>query len=264
MVQPSLFLNRPIAFAESSLALLRLAFESGGSAVALLGERLSEPAPYEVIKGIAIIPVTGMLLPGSGLSWSEATYYQDIRQSLEAALEDPAVRSLALLVNSPGGTVSQCFDTAELIYQARGSKPIWAILDDAAYSAAYAIASAADFITVPRTGGTGSIGVVGMHLDVTASLADAGIKVTTFQFGERKTDSYPTTAMTEPARTRMQADIDELGEMFVALVARNRNISPESVRNTQAATFLGEKGVALGLADRTATPQEAISALLKV
>ncbi|GBR06396.1 S49 family peptidase [Asaia siamensis] len=260
----SLFLNRPIALTEASLALLRVGFQGGGNAEAFLGERMAAPdAPYEVIEGIAIIPVSGVLLPGSGWSWSGATYYQDIRCSLAAALQDPAVNSIALIVNSPGGTVSECFDTADLIYQARGDKPIWAILDDVAYSAAYAIASAADFITVPRTGGTGSIGVVGMHVDVTASLADAGIKVTTFQYGARKTDSYPTTPLTDPARERMQADIDEMGEMFVALVARNRNISPEIVRNTQAATFMGEHGIALGLADQIATPQEAISALLR-
>jgi len=261
----SLFLNRPIALASARLALMRSAFERGADAESFLGDRLpDQDAPYQVIGGIAIIPVLGVLLPGSGWCWSGATYYRDIRICLAAALEDPNVKSLALVINSPGGTVSECFDTADLIYGARGVKPIWAILDDVAYSAAYAIASAADFITVPRTGGTGSIGCVCMHVDITEALAEAGIKVTTFQFGERKTDSYPTTPLSDQARDRVQAEIDEMGEMFVALVARNRGLSPEIIRNTQAATYLGEHGVALGLADQIATPQEAIGALLKL
>jgi ClpP class serine protease len=45
-----------------------------------------------------------------------------------------------------------------------GEKPIHAILTENAYSAAYAIASAADRISVPRTGGVGSVGVITMHL----------------------------------------------------------------------------------------------------
>ena len=47
------------------------------------------------------------------------------------------------------------------------------ILGENAYSAAYALASAAEFITVPRTGGTGSIGVIVMHVSFEEALKKA-------------------------------------------------------------------------------------------
>ena len=62
----------------------------------------------------------------------------------------------------------------------------------------------------------------------------------------------------------MQAEVDQLGEMFVSMVSRNRKISAERVRNTEAGTFLGEAGVDAGLADVVASPQEAFAALLEV
>ena len=102
------------------------------------------------------------------------------------------------------------------------------------------------------------IGVVGMHVDITGMLDQAGIKVSTFQFGDQKTDSYPTTPITDAAAARFQADIDEMGELFVATVARNRGLSPDAVRATQAATFLGQHGVAAGLADAVMSADDAM------
>ncbi|TOL42864.1 serine peptidase, partial [Vibrio parahaemolyticus] len=70
---------------------------------------------------------------------------------------------ICLDIDSPGGEVAGCFDLVDLIYELRGKKPIYAILSENAYSAAYAIASAADKIYVPRTGGVGSVGVIVIH-----------------------------------------------------------------------------------------------------
>ncbi|WP_196302053.1 S49 family peptidase, partial [Ralstonia solanacearum] len=44
-------------------------------------------------------------------------------------------------------------------------KPVWAVANDMAFSAAYALASAASRLFVSRTGGVGSIGVIAMHVD---------------------------------------------------------------------------------------------------
>jgi ClpP class serine protease len=76
----------------------------------------------------------------------------------------------------PGGEVSGCFDLVDAIYAIRGKKPIWGILNEYAYSAGYAIASACDYVTVPRTGGVGSIGVITMHVDMSKAIDSAGLK----------------------------------------------------------------------------------------
>ncbi|MCJ2067762.1 S49 family peptidase [Methylobacterium sp. J-030] len=220
--------------------------------------------PYEVVDGIAIVRIQGVLVHGDDCCWWWGeTSYASIRRTLLAALADPEVKAVVLHVDSPGGEVAGCFDLADDIYRLRGEKPIVAIVDEYCCSAAYALASAADRIVAPRTAVIGSIGVITMHLDVTAALEQAGLKVTTVQFGDRKSDSYPTTVLSDDARKRMQADIDSLGKMFVALVARNRDLNPDAVRATEAGTFLGAAAVKAGLSDAVLTPDAAFAALVE-
>jgi signal peptide peptidase SppA len=179
------------------------------------------------------------------------------------AMEDPKAKAIAFDIDSPGGEVSGCFDLVDAIYGQRGTKPIWAILSDSAYSAAYAIASACDRITVPRTGGTGSVGVICMAVEFSKALSASGITVTIFQYGDRKADGNEYMPMEDAARKRFQADIDAMGDLFVSTVARNRNISKATVRGTQATTFLGAAGVEIGFADAVMAPDEAFRSLLE-
>lgn len=220
---------------------------------------------YDNVCGVAVIPVQGTLVQklGSLRPWSGMSGYDGIRQNLFMALDDPEVKAIALDIDSPGGEVAGCFDLVDTIYGLRGRKPIWSILNEAAYSAAYAIASAADRIVVPRTGGVGSIGVICAHVDLSKALTAAGVKVTFITYGERKADGHAEIPLSEEALARFQADIDTMGGLFVDTVARNRNISAATVRDTQAATFLGAQGVALGLADEVAAPDAAFRALIQ-
>ncbi|MGV8865552.1 MAG: S49 family peptidase [Janthinobacterium svalbardensis] len=221
-------------------------------------------AGYEVVAGVAIIEVYGTLVQklGSLRPWSGMTGYDGIRQNFLMALSDPDVKAIMLDIDSPGGEVAGCFDLVDAIYRARGKKPIWSILNECAYSAAYAIASAADRITVPRTGGVGSIGVIWMHMDWSKALTGAGFKVTFITYGESKADGHPEIPLSPEALARFQGDIDTMGELFVTTVARNRNISAKVVRDTQAATYLGAAGVSQALADDVLAPDAAFRAFL--
>jgi signal peptide peptidase SppA len=220
---------------------------------------------YDVISGAGIIPVCGTLVQklGSIRPYSGMTGYDGIRFNLSAALDDSDVRGVVLDIDSPGGEVAGLFDLVDAIYAARGRKPIWAILDEHAYSSAYAIASAADRIVVPRTGGTGSIGVIALFADISKMLQAGGITVNVIQFGARKADGMPSIPFSPEARDRFQTDVNTLGELFVATVARNRGIDPGLVRATEADAFLGAKGVRLKLADAVASPDAAFAEFLQ-
>lgn len=220
---------------------------------------------YEVVEGVAILEVQGTLVQKLGTlrPYSGMTGYDGIRQNFLSALTDPAVKAIALDIDSPGGEVAGCFDLVDTIYGARGTKPIWSILDESAYSAAYAIASAADRIIVPRTGGTGSIGVITAHVDWSKWLNGQGVKVTYITYGERKVDGAPELPLSEEALARYQQDINTMGELFVSTVARNRAIPADKVRETQATTYLGANGVEMGLADAVMAPDAAFLALLE-
>ena len=225
----------------------------------------AEEKSYDVYQGVAIIPVQGMLVQRGG--WMNAlsglTGFDAVRSSFAEAFNDDTVKAILLDIDSPGGEVAGCFDLVDAIYGARGKKPVWASLSENAFSAAYALASACDKICVPRTGGTGSIGVIAMIADITKALSKEGVAVNIIQFGARKADGYSEAPFTPQARARFQAQIDAVGNLFVNTVARNRNMKASAVIAQQAMTYMGQDGVRAGLADMVAAPDAAFGALLK-
>lgn len=241
-----------------------------GSTISLMGQDMfddPEPdRPYDVSpEGAAIIPVRGTLVQRNGLHpYSGMTGYDGIRAKFLDAVGDKAVKGIVLDIDSPGGEVAGVFDLADTIYAARGAKPIWAILNEVAYSAAYCLACAADTVTLPRTGGAGSIGVIAMCVDMSAALDKAGIVVNVITHGKRKADGNEFQPLPKEARDRFQADIDTIGVLFEETVARNRGIQPGAVRDMEASTFLGQAAVTMKLADRVAAPDEAFDAFLKL
>jgi len=221
---------------------------------------------YDVAEGVALIQVQGTLVQRLGTlrPYSGMTGYDGIRQNFLSALMDPAVRAIVLDIDSPGGEVAGCFDLADQIYAARGIKPIWAVLAEGAYSAAYALASAADRITVPRTGGAGSIGVITMLADLSRALGKDGIAVHFVTYGERKAEEARArfTGVSPDLLARIQGEIDQVGELFVATVARNRRLSADRIRAQQAACFLGAAALDQQLVDAVMPPDQAFRALL--
>lgn len=262
-------LNRPLALSAQHAGILSSMLLKGGDDTMLFGppdewEQFAAQQITTRVDGVAIIKISGVLLPGSGgYWWGGATFYDDISTAFDLAVNDGGVKAIVLHIDSPGGTVAGCFDVAEQIYQGRSKKPVVAIVDEMACSAGYALASAADTITLPRTGEVGSIGVVSMHVDITGALDQDGIKVTTFQFGDRKTDGYPTTPLSDEAAQLWQSDTDRLGDLFVSTVARNRGLEPDVIRDMQAAVYRGQLGVDAGLADAVMSRADAFTDLLK-
>ena len=254
-----------IAALSERLGIIRIDGASMSSFDELSRSGLNPRCGYDLVEGVAIIPVQGTLVQKLGTlrPYSGMTGYDGIRMNLLSAIVDPDVKAVVFDINSPGGEVSGCFDLVDTIYSCRGEKPIWAILNESAYSAAYAIASATDHITVPRTGGTGSIGVIWMHMDMSQAIKDNGLNVTIVRHGDRKAETNPYGPLTKKALQSSQEDIDEVGKLFADTVARNRGISSDSILSLQAATFQGQSGIEKGLADSVMAPDAAFLALLE-
>lgn len=204
--------------------------------------------------GIAIVPVIGTLVSRSGYlgAASGLTAYSDIADAIEAAATDPGIRAILLDVDSSGGEVGGLFDLVDHIRAIRSQcgKPIWAVADEAALSAAYAIACCADRLYVTQTGEIGSIGVVAVHRDESGADAQAGLAWTFVHAGACKVDGNPHQPLSDSARTSLQADVDALYGRFVDLVAQCRKKPPEMIRATEAAVYRGDQAVAAGLADK--------------
>lgn len=228
------------------------------------GETYQESG-YEVELGIAKIDIEGttVMKLGGVRPMSGMTGYDGIRQNVLEAANDSRVKAILLDIDSPGGEVAGMFDLADTIRAVdKQKKPVFAVLTESAYSAGYCLASAARKIYLPRTGGVGSIGIVWMHCDFSKAIKEAGVVVTFVTRGARKTDGAEELPLSAEALARAQKDIDTIGGMFEAMVARNRGLSAAKIRDMEAGTFLGTEGVTVGLADEVMSPDEAFQDIL--
>jgi signal peptide peptidase SppA len=207
---------------------------------------------------IAVINVSGALVnrPMPGDCGPGPMSYVEIQQAFDAAMANDGVQAIVFRFESPGGSASGCFDLAEHIRAGRGKKPIYASLDDYAYSAAFALAVAADEIWTTRSAGAGSVGVVGYHIDESGRLAQQGIKVTPIYSGAHKVDFSPAQPLKDAVRERMQDKMDAMRLAFATLVAESRGLEVEAVMATEAEVYSGADAVAVGFADRIGTFQQ--------
>ena len=210
--------------------------------------------------GIAVIPIYGTLVRRTqGLeAQSGLTSYAGITQSLETALADPSVAAILLDIDSPGGESSGVFDLADRIRAATAIKPVWAVANDMAFSAAYALASAASRLIVSRTGGVGSIGVIAMHVDQSVKDQQDGIAYTAVFAGDRKNDLNPHAPISGEAHSFLQGEVNRIYDLFATTVAKHRGMGVNTIKSTQAALFFGADAVASGLADDVGTLDDAI------
>lgn len=210
--------------------------------------------------GIAVIPIYGTLVRRTqGLeAQSGLTSYAGIAQSLETALADPSVAAILLDIDSPGGESSGVFDLADRIRAATAIKPVWAVANDMAFSAAYALGSAASRLIVSRTGGVGSIGVIAMHVDQSVKDQQDGIAYTAVFAGDRKNDLNPHAPISGEAHSFLQGEVNRIYDLFATTVAKHRGMGVNTIKSTQAALFFGADAVASGLADDVGTLDDAI------
>ncbi len=219
----------------------------------------SDPVP--TMPGIAVIPIHGTLVRRAlGLdAMSGLTSYTRIAADLDAALASPDVAGILLDIDSPGGEAGGAFELADQIRAASAIKPIWAHAGDSAFSAAYALASAAQRVTLAQTGGVGSIGVIALHIDQSVRNAQNGLSVTALYAGAHKNDATPHAPLTPQATEALQTEIDRLYALFVDHVAAMRGLDADVVRATEAALYFGQDAVTAGLADVVA-PFDAVLA----
>lgn len=221
------------------------------------------PYAFDAETGLALIEIDGVLVHRFGYvgALSGLVGYDGISTQIRVALDDPDVRGILLDIHSPGGEVSGCFALCREIRAARASKPVWAIANELATSAAYAIAAQADYLFLPASAEVGSIGVVLMHADYSRALDADGIKVSLIFAGERKVDGNPYEPLPAPVRARWEGELEALRGQFAAEVGAGRpGLGAAAAIETEAAILMGADAVAARLADGVADPPEVVAA----
>lgn len=220
------------------------------------------PAPAPSAGGVAVLPLFGVIghRMGSMSEISGGTSTEAFAQDFGAAVANPRVSRVVIDVNSPGGAVPGVDELSRRIYDARSEKPITAVANSAAASAAYWIASAAsEFVVIP-SGRVGSIGVFGVHTDRSEADAQAGIRRTIVKAGKYKAEDTPFAPLSEEAHAAMQAEVDDVYGTFIDTVARNRGTTTARVRSGfgEGRTISARAALAEGMVDRIATLEEVL------
>lgn len=232
-----------------------------------IGRPLSnEQKPYDVIDGVAVIYATGVLAKRMNLFMqiSGGCSMQILGNNIRSAISDNTVKSIILMMDSPGGTVDGTQDLANLIYAARDEKPIVTLSDGCMCSAAYWIGSAATRAYISSdTVAVGSIGVVAAHVDVSRQEEQMGIKTTEIYAGKFKRLATQYAPLSDEGRQSIQDYVDYLYSIFVSAVAKQRGVDEQVVLKDMAdgRVFIGQQAIDAGLVDGVSTLDELIADL---
>lgn len=207
--------------------------------------------------GVPVVTIRGPLEHHAGM-WCDN--YDSILARASEALSGPS-RGVVLRIDSPGGFVSGCMETARAIRAlADGSgKTIVAYVDGQACSAAYALACVAHTVVVPQSATLGSIGVLMARTDASEALASAGVRLHLIKSGARKGYGTAEVPVSADELAAIQDTVDTQAALFFDHVAACRSLSVDAVSGLQAGVLIGARAVAAGLADVVGTLDDALA-----
>jgi signal peptide peptidase SppA len=220
------------------------------------GPRNRQPA--QAGEGVALLQLYGIIAPRASMLEETSTGGTGLDQfmgAFRAAMTDPEIGSIVIDIDSPGGQVDGVPEAAAEIRAARELKRIVAIANSTAASAAYYLgAQAGEFVSTP-SGWVGSIGVRSAHEDLSGFYEQKGVKITQITAGKYKGEGSPYGPLTEETRAYMQTIVDGYYAMFLADVAKGRNVPLATVRGGfgEGRMLLAKDAKAEGMIDRIDT-----------
>jgi signal peptide peptidase SppA len=236
---------------------------------AALGRPLRSPklTGYDVQDGVAVIEIVGVMGKRMNLFTriSGGVSTQVAANVIRTAMDDPSVEAIALVLDSPGGTVDGTQELMQVVRAAAAKKPVAALADGTMASAAYWVGSAAAKVFASsQVTMVGSIGVVATHVDVSGAEQARGVKTTEVTAGSQKRVVSQYAPLTEEGRAELLAKAQHIYGVFLQDVVVNRGVSDLALAHTQMAdgqVFIGQQAIDAGLVDGFATLDEVIALL---
>jgi signal peptide peptidase SppA len=184
--------------------------------------------------GIAVLPLYGVVTQRGNMvddiSGPGSSSTQQFTSVLRQMLADDTVGQILIDIDSPGGSVYGVSELASEIIKARAQKPVVAVANSLAASAAYWIGCSASEFYVTPGGEVGSIGVWQAHFDYSKALEEDGVKPTLISAGKFKVEGNPYVPLDEQAQAFMQSRVDDYYNAFVQAVAIGRGVSINDVK----------------------------------
>ena len=199
----------------------------------------------------AVVPIDGVLTarPDIFVRWlfGGNPTYEGIIAAADQAATDPKVKRMRLeFGEAPGGMLTGLEGAIEALQ--RVNKPIEATVKYQAASAAYALASQADKITVADKGvEVGSIGVA----------VDAWVPSDVVHIANRESPNKRPDLTTEEGVGALQDELDEAHTLIAGHIAKGRGVSLTKLNETfgRGALFLSERALAAGMIDKIVPPK---------
>jgi signal peptide peptidase SppA len=184
---------------------------------------------------IAVLPLYGVVTQRGNMvddvSGPGSCSTQIFSSALREVMADDTVGAVLIDIDSPGGSVYGVGELADEILAARAKKPVVAIANSLAASAAYWIGCSASELYVTPGGEVGSIGVWSAHQDLSKHLEDLGVKTTLISAGKNKVEGNPYEPLSSDARDFQQSRVNDYYGAFTKAVARGRNVPISQVRD---------------------------------
>lgn len=216
--------------------------------------------PYRIDGGVAVIPINGSLMHKWPILGRFSAGYDAILRVVSLAIEDCDVQGILLDMDSHGGEVAGCFDTAEKLRALGQIKPIGAVCNDMNLSAGMCLASAAERRYITQTGEAGSVGVVMAHFSHEGWNKEQGTEVTLIYSGDRKVDGNPYESLPDEVFTQFQNECKALRQEFATIVSEHTGMGLDDVLATEAAVYRGEAAITVGFADELVNGHDALPA----
>lgn len=208
-------------------------------------------------------------LPGAGLGGDfiarlhvDGIIVNDARRlkAIETLADNDNVKAVIVRIDSPGGTVVG----GETLYRAfrelAQRKPVVAVMDGLATSAAYMTAIAADRIIAREGTLTGSVGVILQATEITGLLESIGVTATEFKSGHLKAQPSPFERISPEVERATQTLIDEMYAMFRDMVLERRNMTQaDAAVFADGRVFTGRQALRNRLIDEIGGESEALA-----
>src|SRR6059058_496900 len=182
---------------------------------------------------VVLITMRGLIsssLPGS----VSDSMVDDMRMALQQARDDDRVKAIVLEIDSPGGEVTASDAIYSALVKARARKPVVIYMDSLAASGGYYVSCGGKFLMANETTITGSIGVIIQTLNYEQLLNKVGLASVVFKSGKFKDMLNGARPITPEERELVQSFIMKTYDKFLGIVAKERNLSADLLRNTIA------------------------------
>ncbi len=218
---------------------------------------------------ILLINIQGIIStkPNERLLRTFPSMVEEIVSQLRLAEKDPNVKAVLLKIESPGGssTASDILYHEIMAYKEKANVKIVAIMMGVAASGGYYVSLPADYILAHPTTITGSIGVILIQPKILGLMEKVGLEFETNTSGANKDMGSPFRPNTAAEKEIFQSITDGLGQRFLELVARHRNLDPSALKTASTArVYLAEDARQLGLINAVGYLNDAIKQTQKM